>query len=158
VKTIGNGVLAVQADVAKLADVDKLYARFEETGEIDVLFGTRESRSCAICRTSERLYDEQFTSTSKAAYFTIQKALPRLTTERPSFEHERGDRKAPRVQCVLGHEGRTALLGENTARGTSGRGIRVNTVAPDHCHAIFGRTVFEEASMNSLGKSLRKCR
>ena len=26
VKTIGNGVVAVQADVAKLADVDKLYA------------------------------------------------------------------------------------------------------------------------------------
>ncbi len=34
VKTIGNGVLAVQADVAKLADVDKLYARgFAKAGQ-----------------------------------------------------------------------------------------------------------------------------
>src|SRR5258708_39982510 len=37
-KTIGNGVLAVQADVAKLADIDKLYAGgSQKLGKIDVL-------------------------------------------------------------------------------------------------------------------------
>jgi len=39
VKTIGNGVLAVQADVSKLADIDKLYAEVrEKLGKIDILF------------------------------------------------------------------------------------------------------------------------
>src|SRR6202165_4538125 len=39
VKTIGNGVLAVQADVAKLADIDKLYAEVTKNlGKIDILF------------------------------------------------------------------------------------------------------------------------
>ncbi|HEV2732413.1 MAG TPA: SDR family NAD(P)-dependent oxidoreductase, partial [Terriglobales bacterium] len=39
VGTIGNGVLAVQADVAKLADIDKLYAEVsQKLGKIDVLF------------------------------------------------------------------------------------------------------------------------
>src|SRR5215471_16981389 len=39
VNTIGNGVLAVQADVAKLGDVDKLYAEVaKKFGKIDVLF------------------------------------------------------------------------------------------------------------------------
>lgn len=39
VKTIGNGVLAIQADVAKLADLDKLYTEIsKKMGKIDVLF------------------------------------------------------------------------------------------------------------------------
>src|SRR6201981_2048677 len=39
VKAIGNGVLAVQADVAKLADLDKLYMEVsQKLGKIDVLF------------------------------------------------------------------------------------------------------------------------
>src|SRR5438034_1698075 len=39
VKTIGNGVLAVQADVARLEDLDKLYAEVsQKLGRIDVLF------------------------------------------------------------------------------------------------------------------------
>src|SRR6059036_3159719 len=39
VKSIGNGVVAVQADVAKLADMDKLYAEVSKRlGKIDVLF------------------------------------------------------------------------------------------------------------------------
>ncbi len=63
VKTIGNGVLAVQADVAKLADVDKLYAEVsQKLGKIDVLFVNagvakstlreRTSRSRKRCRCS----------------------------------------------------------------------------------------------------------
>src|ERR1700737_3860509 len=39
VNTIGNGVLAVQADVSKLTDVDKLYTQVsQKLGKIDVLF------------------------------------------------------------------------------------------------------------------------
>src|SRR2546427_1942155 len=38
VKTIGNGVLAVQADVAQLADIGKLYAEAsKKIGKSDVL-------------------------------------------------------------------------------------------------------------------------
>src|SRR5207247_5571824 len=39
VKSSGNGVVAVQADVAKLADMDKLYAEgSKRLGKSDVLF------------------------------------------------------------------------------------------------------------------------
>src|SRR5215472_16460790 len=62
VKTIGNGVVAVQADVAKLADVDKLYAEVsQKLGKIDVLFvNAGVARFAPLAETSERLYDEQF--------------------------------------------------------------------------------------------------
>src|SRR2546430_2181759 len=80
VKTIGNGVLAVQADVAKLADVDKLYAEVSKKfGKIDVLFvNAGVAKFAPLADTSETLYDEQFDINIKGAYFTIQKALPLL--------------------------------------------------------------------------------
>src|SRR3989440_11254448 len=70
VKTIGNGVLAVQADVAKLADVDKMYAEVsKKLGEIDVLVvngGVAEFAPFA--KTSESLYDEPFYINLKGTY------------------------------------------------------------------------------------------
>src|SRR5438876_2218905 len=80
VKTIGNGVVAVQADVAKLADVDKLYAEVsKKLGKIDVLFvNAGVAKFAPFAETSESLYDEQFDINAKGAYFTIQKAIPFL--------------------------------------------------------------------------------
>src|ERR1700741_1815446 len=57
VKTIGNGVVALQADVAKLADVDKLYAEVSKRlGKIDVLFvNAGVAKSAPFAETSESL-------------------------------------------------------------------------------------------------------
>ena len=80
VRTIGNGVVAVQADVANLADVDKLYAEVsQKLGKIDVLFVNAGIVTFApLAETTESAYDEQFDINIKGAYFTIQKALPFL--------------------------------------------------------------------------------
>ncbi len=80
VKTIGNGVLAVQADVSKLADIDKLFAEVtKKLGKIDILFvNAGVAKFAPFAETSESLYDEQFDINIKGAYFTIQKALPLL--------------------------------------------------------------------------------
>src|SRR6267378_2650653 len=80
VKAIGNGVVAVQADVAKLSEVDKLYAEVSrKLGKIDVLFvNAGIIKVAGLSETSESAYDEQFDINMKGAYFTIQKALPFL--------------------------------------------------------------------------------
>jgi NAD(P)-dependent dehydrogenase (short-subunit alcohol dehydrogenase family) len=80
VKEIGNGVLAVQADVAKLADLDKLYTEVsQKLGKIDVLFvNAGIAKFAPLAETSEGTYDEQFEINTKGAYFTIQKAIPLL--------------------------------------------------------------------------------
>src|SRR6201987_5536736 len=87
VKAIGNGVLAVQADVAKLADLDKLYTEIsEKLGKIDVLFvNPGIAKFAPLAETSEGTYDEQFEINTKGAYFTIQKAIPPL--ERWGLDH-----------------------------------------------------------------------
>src|SRR5215468_7032061 len=80
VKTIGNGMIAVQADVANRADLDKLYAEVSrKLGKIDVLFvNAGIAKFAPLAETSERTYDEQFDINIKGAYFTVQKALPLL--------------------------------------------------------------------------------
>jgi NAD(P)-dependent dehydrogenase (short-subunit alcohol dehydrogenase family) len=55
VKYVGNGILAVKSDVAKLADLDRFYSTVaQKFGKIDVLFVNRASqiRSGAKCRRS----------------------------------------------------------------------------------------------------------
>ena len=80
VKNLGNGLLAVQADVAKLSDLDKLFAEVaQKLGKIDVLFvNAGIAKFAPLAETSESLYDEIFDINVKGAYFTIQKELPLL--------------------------------------------------------------------------------
>src|SRR5437899_7242695 len=62
VRMIGNGVVAVQADVAKLTDVDTLYAEVsQKLGRIDVLFVNAGIVTFApLVYTTESVHDEQF--------------------------------------------------------------------------------------------------
>ncbi len=80
VKSIGNGVVAVQADVAQLADIDRLYTTVvQKLGRIDVLFvNAGVAKFAPLMETSEKTYDEIFDIDAKGAYFTIQKAIPHL--------------------------------------------------------------------------------
>src|SRR5271170_3900607 len=62
VKSLGNGLLAVQADVARLSDIDKLYAEVSRTlGKIDVLFvNAGVAKFAPLAETPESIFDEQF--------------------------------------------------------------------------------------------------
>lgn len=79
-RTIGDGVLAVEADVAKLSEIDRLYQTVtQELGRIDVLFiNSGVGKFAALIDTSESLYDELFAINTKGAYFTLTKAIPSL--------------------------------------------------------------------------------
>jgi NAD(P)-dependent dehydrogenase (short-subunit alcohol dehydrogenase family) len=80
VHTLGDGVLAVQADVTQLADMDRLFAEVaQQLGNIDVLFvNAGVVRFLPLADTRERVFDEQVAINFKGAFFTLQKALPYL--------------------------------------------------------------------------------
>jgi NAD(P)-dependent dehydrogenase (short-subunit alcohol dehydrogenase family) len=134
VRAIGNGVVAVQADVAKLTDVDKLYAEVsKKLGKIDVLFvNAGVAKFAPLSETSEDGYDEVFNINIKGAYFTIQKALPFLNDGASIILNTS-------VVDSKGFEGASAYsatkaalrsLARTAAAELVGRGIRVNAVAP----------------------------
>jgi NAD(P)-dependent dehydrogenase (short-subunit alcohol dehydrogenase family) len=160
VKTIGNGVFAVQADVSKLADVDKLYAEVaKKFGKIDVLFvNAGVAKFAPLAETTESLYDEQFDINTKGAYFTIQKALPFLNDGasiilNTSVANEKGNANTSAysaTKAALRSFARTA------AAELVGRGIRVNTVAPGPIVTpIFGRTGLPQAAIDDFAKNIQ---
>src|SRR5579864_3864187 len=155
VKTIGNGVLAVQGDVAKLTDIDKLYAEVsQKLGKIDVLFvNAGIAKFAPLAETSENLYDEQFDINIKGAYFTIQKSLPFLNDGasiilNTSVADSTGTAGASAYSAT-----KAALrsLARTTAAELVARGIRVNAVAPGPITTpIFGRTGLSQEAFDQV--------
>jgi len=134
VKTIGNGVLAVQSDVTSAADLDKLYAKVsQKLGKIDVLFvNAGIYKFVPFAATTEGLYDELFDNNTKGAYFTIQKALPFLNDGASIILNTS---LADEIGVVNGsvYAATKAALRSFTrsiAAELVGRGIRVNAVSP----------------------------
>ena len=78
VKYVGNGILAVKGDVAKLADLDRFYSAIaQKFGKIDILFvNAGVAKFQPLENADEAHYDEIFDINTKGAYYTIQKALP----------------------------------------------------------------------------------
>jgi NAD(P)-dependent dehydrogenase (short-subunit alcohol dehydrogenase family) len=157
VKTIGNGVVAVQSDVAKLSDVDKLFSEVSrKLGKIDILFvNAGIAKFVPLAETSESAYDEQFDINIKGAYFTIQKALPFLNngasiilnTSVADSTGTAGTSAYSATKAALRSLARTA------AAELVGRGIRVNAIAPGPIVTpIFGRTGLSKEAFDELAK------
>src|SRR5258708_34924842 len=72
---IGEHVTAVQGDVTKLSDLDRLYSAVKaEKGRLDIVFA-----NAAIAETAglEQVTEGHFDINVKGTGFTVQKALPR---------------------------------------------------------------------------------
>src|SRR6266436_6429299 len=76
-KAIGNNVTAIQGDVAKLADLDRLYQAVEAKGRIDIVFANAGVAEVApLGSITEEHFDKLFDINVKGTLFTVQKALP----------------------------------------------------------------------------------
>jgi NAD(P)-dependent dehydrogenase (short-subunit alcohol dehydrogenase family) len=80
VKLIGKNVTGVQGDVAKLADLDKLYATVQrDKGRLDILFANAGHGEFApLGSITEEHFDKIFDINVKGVLFSVQKALPLL--------------------------------------------------------------------------------
>ena len=159
VKTIGNGVVAVQADVARLADVDKFYAEVsQKLGKIDVLFvNAGVAKFAPFSDTSESIYDEQFDINVKGAYFTIQKALPLLNDGASIILNTSvaGSKGQAGASAYSATKAAMRSLTRTTAAELAARGIRVNAVAPGPIVTpIFGRTGLPQEAIDEFAKDV----
>jgi NAD(P)-dependent dehydrogenase (short-subunit alcohol dehydrogenase family) len=159
VKTIGNGVLAVQADVSKLADIDKLYkAVSQKFGKVDVLFANAGVAKLApFADSSEALFDELFNINVKGVFFTIQKALP-LLTEGASIIINSSIANATGVANTSVYSATKAAVrsfARTLTTELADRKIRVNVVSPGPIVTpIFGRTGLPQEVVDDFAKHI----
>jgi NAD(P)-dependent dehydrogenase (short-subunit alcohol dehydrogenase family) len=159
VKTLGDGVLAVQADTAKLGETEKFLAKVvQKFGKIDVLFvNAGVAKFAPLTDTPESLFDEQFDINIKGAYFTIQKAVPHLNDGASIILNTSvaGTTGTPGTSAYSATKAALRSLARTAAAELVERGIRVNAVAPGPIVTpIFGRTGLPQQAVDDFAKNI----
>jgi NAD(P)-dependent dehydrogenase (short-subunit alcohol dehydrogenase family) len=160
-KLLGGDALAVQADVAKLPEIDKLFAAVAaKFGKIDVLFvNAGVATFVPLSDATEAHFDEIYDINAKGAYFTIQKSLPYLNDGasiilNTSVVDELG---LPNASVYASTKAALRSMARTVAASLVDRGIRVNAVAPGPIETpIFGRTGLPQEAIDEFAKSTRE--
>ena len=81
-KDIGSNVVAIRGDISVPADLDRLFNVIkEQKGRLDILFANAGGCVFApIGQVTEAQFDEYFAINVKGTLFTVQKALPLMST------------------------------------------------------------------------------
>ena len=89
VNAIGSNMTGVQGDVAKLADLDRLYETVGKVkGQIDIIFANAGvGEFVPIGEVSEEHFDKLFNINVKGALFTVQKGLTLLNDGGSNHSH-----------------------------------------------------------------------
>jgi NAD(P)-dependent dehydrogenase (short-subunit alcohol dehydrogenase family) len=160
VKTIGNGTLAVKADVSKLEDIEKFFTQVAaKFGKIDVLFANAGiAKFAPITDSSEQLFDEAFDINVKGLYFTLQKAIPFLNDNagivlNSSVVNSQGK---PGTSVYSATKAAVRSLARTFAAELVERGIRVNVVSPGPIVTpILGRTGLPQEAIDQFAAQIK---
>jgi NAD(P)-dependent dehydrogenase (short-subunit alcohol dehydrogenase family) len=151
--------IAIQADVANLTDLDRLYATVkEQVGNIDIVVvnaGVAPVRP--LIQVDEAHYDQIMNINVKGAYFTVQKSLPILNDGAAIV-------LVASVASITGTAGlsvynasKAALrsLARTFSAELVDRGIRVNAISPGPTETpIFGKMEVPPEATGSGGESI----
>lgn len=159
VKSLGKDLLAIQADVAKLPDIDRLFATVrQKLGKIDILFvNAGIAKFIPLSDATEEHFDEVFDIDTKGAYFTIQKALPHLNDNASIILNTSVAGQKGILNGTVYAATKAALrsLARTVAAELASRNIRVNAVAPGPIETpIFGRTGLPKEQSDEFIKGL----
>ncbi len=142
--SLGTNAIAIQADVAKLADIDRAIAQVaKEAGRIDVLFvNAGIAHFAPIEASDEAFFDRQFAINVKGAFFTIQKALPLMKPGSAIVINASSvvNVGMPNSAVYAATKAAVGSLARSLALELAPKGIRLNVVHPGPIETpIFGR-------------------
>lgn len=152
---IGGEVLAIQADVTNINQLENAYQQaVNKFGKIDILFANAGiGKFAPIDHTDEKMYDELMNINVKGLFFTVQKALPNLSSNASiilsgSFLSFIG---LPNTSVLSATKAAVSSLGKSLAAELAPKGIRVNTISPGYIATPFAsRAGLPEEVMNGL--------
>lgn len=142
--TLGKEALAIQADVAQVADVERAVAQVKQGfGRVDALFVNAGVATFApIEEVDEAFFDRQFDVNVKGAYFTIQKSLPLMSAGSSIVINASTvvNVGMPNTSVYTATKAAIGSLARTLTQELGARGIRVNVVHPGPIETpIFGR-------------------
>ncbi|WP_442727753.1 SDR family oxidoreductase [Streptomyces pseudogriseolus] len=131
---LGDGAVAVRADVASLSDLEMLARQVRsELGSIEALFvNAGISPLTPFESTTEEVYDELFAINVKGAFFTVQKLAPLLSANAGIVLTTSIANVIGMVDTSVYAAGKAALrsMARSFSRELLPRGIRVNAISP----------------------------
>jgi NAD(P)-dependent dehydrogenase (short-subunit alcohol dehydrogenase family) len=134
VTSIGAGTVALQSDVSKLEDIDRLFSVVgAEVGKIDVLFANAGIARFAPYSASEvALFDDLFATNVKGVYFTLQKAIPHLNDGASVILNTSvvASKGTENMGIYAATKAAVRSFARTAASELKERNIRVNAVAP----------------------------
>lgn len=132
--TLGGDVLAVQSDAGKLGDIESLmHQAGEHFGQLDILFvNAATAYATPFELVTETEFDEMATVNFKGIFFTIQKALPLLSTNASviittSITNQMG---SPNFSVYGACKAAQRSLVKSLGLELIGRGVRINAISP----------------------------
>jgi len=143
-REIGNGAMALRADVARLPEIDAAMAKIRERlGKIDALFvNAGVGKFVPFDQVSEAFFDEVMNVNLKGVFFTVQKALPLLTPGAAVVLNAsiNGHKGMPGTTVYGASKAAVINLAKTLSAYLVPRGIRVNAVSPGPVEsALLGR-------------------
>jgi NAD(P)-dependent dehydrogenase (short-subunit alcohol dehydrogenase family) len=152
---IGAGTLAIQSDVSKIEDIDRLFSTVaSKLGKIDVLFANAGiAKFAPYAASTEALFDELFAVNVKGLYFTLQKALPHLNDGASIILNTSvvASKGGENMGLYAATKAAVRSFARTAASELQGRKIRVNAVAPGPIETpIFGRSNLTEEQIEGF--------
>ena len=134
VAEIGASAASIRADLAKIEDIEAVYARIAADGrKLDIIVANAgRADSTPLDAVETELFDKIFDLNVRGAFFTVQKALPILNDNASiilvsSSLNVRGDRG---MSVYNASKAAVRSLARTFATELMSRGIRVNTLSP----------------------------
>lgn len=168
---IGNNTLAVQGDVANLADLDALFAKISDRHKkIDILVANAGIAGFTpIDQVNEKTFDEISDINFKGLFFTVQKAVPLLNKGASiilvsSVANQMG---MATFSVYSATKAAVRSLSRTLSAELLPKGIRVNTLSPGpietpifdrmgmtkEMKADFGKQISQQVPMGRFGSS-----
>lgn len=133
-KLLGGGVLAIQADVTKVADIERAANQAAEAfGKLDVVFANAGiGGGTPLGQTTEEAFDQIIRTNLTAVFFTVQAAFPHLSDGASIILNGsvHATLGVPGWAAYAATKGAVRTLTRNLAAELAPRRIRVNQVTP----------------------------
>lgn len=158
-KNIGGDTLGLVADVAKVADLDRVFGSIrEKAGHVDILFvNAGIAKFVPLAESNEALFDEITGTNLKGAYFTLQRALPLLREGASVIFTSTTAVHFGMAGASIYAASKAALnsLAKTFAVELAGKKIRVNVVSPGPISTpIFGKMGMPKEELDQVAAGI----